>query len=52
MAENTEKKLDQVESVELTDLSEELSEQQLNEVQGGDLKVSSKPSVLKVKIRP
>ncbi|MGG1550606.1 MULTISPECIES: hypothetical protein [Paenibacillus] len=52
MAENTEKKLDQVESVELTDLSEELSEQQLKDVQGGDLHTGTKPIIKKVTIRP
>ncbi|WP_165452276.1 hypothetical protein [Paenibacillus thalictri] len=52
MSENNEQQKNEVSSVELTDLSEELSEQQLKEVQGGDLQTSSKPIVVKKVIRP
>lgn len=52
MAENNEKQLNGAKSVELTDLSQEMSEKQLKDVQGGDLKVGTKPIVKKVTIRP
>ncbi|MFH5184655.1 hypothetical protein ACHHV8_19500 [Paenibacillus sp. TAB 01] len=52
MGESNEKQLEKKPSVELTDLSQEMSEEQLKDVKGGDLKVSSRPTVLKKMIRP
>lgn len=52
MSENNEQQKNEVSSVELTDLSEELSEQQLKEVQGGDLHTGTKPIIKKTVIRP
>ncbi|MNQ93177.1 hypothetical protein D3C85_1086290 [compost metagenome] len=52
MADNAEKKLEQVESVELADLSEELSDQQLKDVQGGDFHMGTRVIPKKVIIRP
>ncbi|MGO0062550.1 TIGR04149 family rSAM-modified RiPP [Brevibacillus fluminis] len=51
MAEN-EKQQNELTSLELTDLSEELSEQQLKDVKGGDWKIGSKPPVGKRPINP
>lgn len=52
MADSNEKQLNEAKSVELTDLSQELSEEQLKDVKGGDLKTGTKPIVKKVTIRP
>ncbi len=52
MAENNEKQLNAAEKVKLTDLSQEVSEQELKDVQGGDLHVSTRPIIKKVQIRP
>ncbi|TNJ63088.1 bacteriocin [Paenibacillus hemerocallicola] len=52
MAEKNEKQPNEAKSVELADLSQELSEEQMQNVQGGDLKVSSKPIIIKKPIRP
>lgn len=45
MAENNEKQLNEANIVELTDLSQEMSEQQLKDVKGGDWVVGTKPKV-------
>jgi hypothetical protein len=52
MADNKEKQLKVEEIVELNDLSQEVSEKQLRDVQGGDLQVSSKPIIVKKPVRP
>jgi bacteriocin-like protein len=52
MAEKNEKQPNEAKSVELADLSQELSEEQLQNVQGGDLKVGSRPIIIKKPIRP
>ncbi|WP_284640090.1 hypothetical protein [Paenibacillus silviterrae] len=52
MTENNENKLNEKESVELTDLSQEVSAEQLKDVKGGDLHTSTKPIIKKVTIRP
>jgi hypothetical protein len=52
MADNKEKQLKVEETVELNDLSQEVSEKQLRDVQGGDLQVSSKPIIVKKPVRP
>ncbi|SDC13839.1 hypothetical protein SAMN02799630_00626 [Paenibacillus sp. UNCCL117] len=52
MAENNEKKLSENESVELQDLSQEVSEEQMKDVQGGDFHMSTRVIVKKVAIRP
>ncbi|MDQ1909329.1 hypothetical protein RAC89_02295 [Paenibacillus sp. GD4] len=52
MTENNEKKLNEKESVELKDLSQEVSEEQLKDVKGGDFHMSTRPIVKKVAIRP
>ncbi|MFC3769169.1 hypothetical protein [Paenibacillus sp. GCM10012303] len=52
MTEQKNKQPGESESVELTDLSQEMSEQQLKDVKGGDLKTGTKPIVKKVTIRP
>lgn len=52
MAENNEKQLNDKEEVKLHDLSEEVSDEQLKDVQGGDLHTGTKPIIKKVTIRP
>lgn len=52
MTENNEKKLSEETVLELQDLAQEASEEQLKDVLGGDLQVSSKPIIKKVVIRP
>ncbi|WP_168735674.1 hypothetical protein [Cohnella fermenti] len=52
MADNQEKNPPEAESVQLNDLEQELTEKQLEDVKGGDLKTSSRPIVTKVVIRP
>jgi hypothetical protein len=52
MAENNEKELKADKAVELTDLSQEVTDEQLKNVQGGDLKTGTKPIIKKVTIRP
>lgn len=52
MTEKNEKQLHEEKTIELKDLTQEMSEEQLKDVQGGDLKTGSRPSVKKVTIRP
>jgi len=52
MTENNEKQQHEALSAELEDLSEEVSEDQLKDVQGGDLHTGTKPIIKKVQIRP
>ncbi|WP_158301700.1 hypothetical protein [Paenibacillus mesophilus] len=47
-----EKQLHEEKTVELKDLTQEMSEEQLKDVQGGDLKTGTKPIIKKVTIRP
>jgi hypothetical protein len=52
MAENKEKQTGEAKNAELRDLSQELSAEELKDVQGGDLHIGTKPIVKKVQIRP
>ncbi|WP_167859505.1 hypothetical protein [Paenibacillus cymbidii] len=52
MADKEEKKQQADKSVEIADLSQEVSAEQLKEVKGGDLHVGTKPIIKKVTIRP
>lgn len=52
MSESNEKQLNKEASIELQDLSQEVSEEHLKDVKGGDLHTGTKPIVKKVQIRP
>ena len=52
MSDNKEKQLNKEASIELQDLSQEVSEEHLKEVKGGDLHTGTKPIIKKVQIRP
>ena len=52
MAENNEQQLNEAQAVELTDLSQEVSEQELKDVQGGDFHMGTKVIPSKKIIRP
>lgn len=52
MSENKEIQLNKEASIELQDLSQDVSEEHLKDVKGGDLKTGTKPIIKKVTFRP